>query len=240
MHELISAFEQIDGEEPTLDRSAYLVIYSTIHDYSRCSPDSGRGRILPGEQAYHDLADILRSHCKNIRIKITQQHSEAADKDLAIMQTYAKECRRYGALAKLIAHLFGAVDRHWVTREVDEGKPGVYRIRDLHMRIWKDEVAIGNPRPDQDSDVAGTGFETILDIAMRLREMNDPTAGEDSGQQVADLLNEVFASFNEASIKTIGTWMPEQSHGLTPLDNVDPSKLKHETLPSGLKVTHFI
>lgn len=195
---------------------------------------------MPGEHTYRDLADILRSHCKTLRIKIMQHNAGAADKDVTILQRYAREFKRYCALAKFVAHLFAFVDRHWVKRCVDEGKPVVYDIRDLHMRIWKDEVAIGVPRSDQDSGTAETGFETILDIAMRLREKDDLAAGHESGQQVSDLLNEIFASFDETSIKIVGTWMPEQSHGLTPLHNIDPSKVKHETLPSGLKITHFI
>lgn len=154
------------------------------------------------------------------------------------MQTYAKEFKRYCALAKLMSHLFGAVDRHWVVRNIDEGKRGVYRIRDLHLRIWKDEVAMGTSRSTQDQDSADDGVETILDIAMRLRERNDLNG--DSGEQPPELLNEIFASFNETSIKIVGTWMPEQSHGLTPLHNVDPANIKRETLPSGLEVTHFV
>jgi hypothetical protein len=239
--EVISSTKQNTNEEaPTLDRTAYLVIYSTIHDLARSRSPQNQNGPSQGERLYCSLADILRKHCKQLRIKILQRHSDAADQELAVLQTYAWEFKRYRALADLIAHLFSNVDKHWCKQMMDEGKPGVYQIRDLHSRIWKEEVVIGGGRSDQDAVSTGDGTESLLDVAMRIRERSDRTTEGDVDQALLDLIDEVFGSFDEASIIIAGTWVAERSHGAGPLHNVDSRFARRDILPSGLNIVHLV
>jgi hypothetical protein len=239
--ELISSTKQTpNGEASTLDRTAYLVIYSTIHDLANSRSPQNQNGPSQGERLYCSLADILRKHCKHLRVKILQRHSDAADQDLAVLQTYAREFKRYRALAGLVAHLFRNLDRHWCKQMLDEGKPGVYQIWDLHLRIWKEEVVIGGGRSDQDAVSTGDGTESLLDVAMRLRERSDRTTGGNVDQALLDLIDEVFGSFDEASIIIAGTWVAERSHGAGPLHNVDSRFVRREILPSGLNIVHLV
>jgi hypothetical protein len=241
VRELISSTKQIpNGEAPTLDRTAYLVIYSTIHDLAGSPSPQNQNGPSQGERLYYSLADTLRNHCKHLHIKILERCSDAVDQDLAVLQTYVREFKRYRVLADLIAHLFSNLDKHWCKQMLDEGKTGVYQIRDLHLRIWKEEVAIGSERSDQDVDFAEEGFRSLLDVAMRFREKGDRTTGGDVNQALLDLINEVFSSFDEASIVIVGTWVAKRSHGAGPLHNVDPRSVKREILPGGLKVVHLV
>jgi hypothetical protein len=238
--EIISSTEQNPNkeEEPTLDRTAYLVIYSTIHDLAARSPSSqNKSGPSQGERLYYSLADMLRKHCKHLRIKILQRYSDfgAADQDMAVMQSYVEEFRRYRALAGLFAHLFSNVDKHWCKQMMDEGKAGVYQIRDLHLRIWKEEVIIGGRGAEQKEASVESSFESLVDVAVRLRERGDRTTGGDGDQMSLDLIDKVFGSFDEAGVVVVGTWVAEG-----PLHNVDPRSVKREILPSGLKIVHLV
>jgi hypothetical protein len=241
VRELISSTKQIpNGEAPILDRTAYLVIYSTIHDLAGSPSPQNQNGPSQGERLYYSLADTLRNHCKHLHIKILERCSDAVDQDLAVLQTYVREFKRYRVLADLIAHLFSNLDKHWCKQMLDEGKTGIYQIRDLHLRIWKEEVVIGGGRSDQDAVSTGDGTESLLDVAMRIRERSDRTTGGDVDQALLDLIDEVFGSFDEASIIIAGTWVAERSHGAGPLHNVDSRFARREILPSGLNIVHLV
>jgi hypothetical protein len=230
LSEMITAFKQNADENPVLDAGAYMVIYSTIHDCTVSKKDYGGEP--PSKRLYSDLADILRSHCKDVRTEIMRSYSEAADKDSSVMETYTTEWKRHCKLAKLITHNYRYMERHWIMREQDAGKPGVYTIQDLHSVIWREEVAIGSSQSGRKPHAEDNDPESILDVAVRLskREGFDPEEG--LGEQASDLLQETFKSFEDIGIK-IGTW-----HATAEDRMLRPEIVAlNETLRSGLKIT---
>jgi cullin 1 len=52
---------------------------------------------------------------------------------------YTKEWKRYTDAAKYNNHLFRYLNRHWVKREIDEGKKNVYDVYTLHLVRWRDD-----------------------------------------------------------------------------------------------------
>lgn len=227
---MITKFKKDTAENPDLGLAGYMVMYSTIHQYIVETRDHVGDD--PEQRLYDGLAHAVRSHCKDVRTEMLQSHSSAADKDLAILEAYAREWRRHCKLAKIVAHNYRYLERHWITREQDYGKRDVYPLLDLHSLIWREEVAIGSSQSGQESTANIDDFESILDIAVRLREREGFAVGEELGQQASDLLREVFGSFEEVGIK-IGTWhATEENRILYP-----EVAVQHETLRSGLKIT---
>ncbi|OAA32419.1 Cullin [Moelleriella libera RCEF 2490] len=55
----------------------------------------------------------------------------------ALLAYYIKEWSRYTVAAKYIHHLFRYLNRHWVKREIDEGKKHVYDVYTLHLVQWR-------------------------------------------------------------------------------------------------------
>lgn len=51
---------------------------------------------------------------------------------------YIREWHRYTNAAKYIHHLFKYLNRHWVKREMDEGKKNIYDVYTLHLVQWRD------------------------------------------------------------------------------------------------------
>jgi cullin 1 len=46
---------------------------------------------------------------------------------------YAKQWDRYSTAAKYINWLFRYLNRHWVMREMDEGKRGIFDVYTVHI-----------------------------------------------------------------------------------------------------------
>jgi cullin 1 len=61
-------------------------------------------------------------------------HAELVAKaEEELVDSYAEQWRRYVAAAKYNQHLFRFLERHWIQRERDEGKAGIWGIYPLHL-----------------------------------------------------------------------------------------------------------
>jgi cullin 1 len=89
---------------------------------------------LLGEDLYNHLIDYLRSHLKKIHAASTQHADEA------LLHYYIKEWKRYTTAAQYNNHLFRYLNRHWVKREMDEGKKNIHDIYTLHLVRWKTDL----------------------------------------------------------------------------------------------------
>jgi len=89
---------------------------------------------LLGEDLYRNLKNYLKAHLATI-YEQSQSHS-----DEALLSFYIREWNRYTTAAKYINHLFRYLNRHWVKREVDEGKKDIYDVYTLHLVQWREEL----------------------------------------------------------------------------------------------------
>jgi cullin 1 len=94
---------------------------------------SHRGAHLLGEELYTLLGAYLTSHLENV-LANSQSHV-----DEALLSYYIKEWKRFTDAAKYNNHLFRYLNRHWVKREMDEGKKNVYDVYTLHLVKWRDD-----------------------------------------------------------------------------------------------------
>lgn len=62
--------------------------------------------------------------------------------DEALLAFYIREWDRYTTAAKYINHLFRYLNRHWVKRELDEGKKSIYDVYTLHLVQWRTSLFI--------------------------------------------------------------------------------------------------
>ncbi len=60
--------------------------------------------------------------------------------DEALLAYYIKEWNRFTTAGQYNNHLFRYLNRHWVKREIDEGKKNVYDIYTLHLVRWKEDM----------------------------------------------------------------------------------------------------
>jgi cullin 1 len=83
---------------------------------------------LLGEDLYNNLIGYLRRHLTGLKTA-SQSHA-----DEALLAFYIKEWDRYTTAAKYINHLFRYLNRHWVKREMDEGKKNIYDVYTVRAR----------------------------------------------------------------------------------------------------------
>ncbi|KAI9798511.1 MAG: hypothetical protein M1833_004778 [Piccolia ochrophora] len=127
-----------------LDNVTYMGLYTAVHNFCTSqkavnTPAGGplgsahRGATLLGEELYNNLIGYLKAHLNQLSIDSESRNDEA------LLTFYIREWGRYTTAAKYINHLFKYLNRHWVKREMDEGKKNIYDVYTLHLVQWKDD-----------------------------------------------------------------------------------------------------
>ena len=97
----------------------------SLTDADRCSAH------LLGEEIYKKLIEYLTAHLNHL-VEESNTHQ-----DEALLAYYIEQWDRYTTAAKYIHHLFRYLNRHWVKREMDEGKKHIYDVYTLHLVQWR-------------------------------------------------------------------------------------------------------
>ncbi|KAK7518103.1 cullin-2 [Phyllosticta citriasiana] len=138
-----------------IDMKTYMGLYTAIHNFCThqkavqgssggFTPAAGAGSNsrggggdtahLLGEDLYNHLIEYLKSHLKQVL------EASTAHTDEALLTFYIKEWNRYTMAGQYNNHLFRYLNRHWVKREMDEGKKNIYDIYTLHLVRWKEDM----------------------------------------------------------------------------------------------------
>jgi cullin 1 len=80
--------------------------------------------------------------------------------DEALLAFYIREWGRYTTAAKYIHHLFRYLNRHWVKREMDEGKKHIYDVYTLHLVQWRNVLF---------QQVSGKVMDAVLKLVEKQR-----------------------------------------------------------------------
>ncbi|KAF2684163.1 Cullin-domain-containing protein [Lentithecium fluviatile CBS 122367] len=130
-----------------MDMKTYMGLYTAIHNFctaqkavagtSFTTHNNRGGAHLLGEDLYQHLIEYLKTHLKDV-----QAHSKE-HVDEALLTFYIKEWNRYTTAGQYNNHLFRYLNRHWVKREMDEGKKNIYDIYTLHLVRWKEDMFTG-------------------------------------------------------------------------------------------------
>lgn len=133
----------MDNLHEGMDMQTYMGIYTAIHNFCTSQKAVGfnpqqnmhtgahRGAHLLGEEIYKKLIEYLTAHLEQL-VEESNSHQ-----DEALLAFYIKQWNRYTIAAKYIHHLFRYLNRHWVKREMDEGKKHIYDVYTLHLVQWR-------------------------------------------------------------------------------------------------------
>ncbi|KAL0960626.1 hypothetical protein HGRIS_005657 [Hohenbuehelia grisea] len=122
--------------------SKYMSLYTVSYNYCTSSKMGGAtgdaggmnnrtGANLMGSDLYNNLIRYFTAHLKTLREKSDLLQDEE------LLRYYAREWDRYTTGANYINRLFTYLNRHWVKRERDEGRKGVYPVYTLALVQWK-------------------------------------------------------------------------------------------------------
>ncbi|KAB5535222.1 Cullin [Coniochaeta sp. 2T2.1] len=133
----------MDNLHEGMDMQTYMGVYTAIHNFCTSQKAVGfspqqnmhtgahRGAHLLGEDIYKKLIDYLTNHLDELVAESNTHQDEA------LLAFYIKQWNRYTTAAKYIHHLFRYLNRHWVKREMDEGKKHIYDVYTLHLVQWR-------------------------------------------------------------------------------------------------------
>lgn len=160
-----------------LDLKTYMTLYTSIHNFCTAQKAVGTGHLnsshrgahLLGEDLYRRLNDYLKSHLTGVHAEMIKHVDEA------LLTFYIKEWKRYTTAGSYDHHLFRYLNRHWVKREMDEGKKDVYDIYTLHLVRWKE-------------DMFGSTQNAVMEAVLRLveKQRNGETIEQSKIKSVVD------------------------------------------------------
>ncbi|KAK9435039.1 cullin-1 [Metarhizium brunneum] len=179
-HYLQSGITRIMNElERGIDMQMYMGVYTAVHNFCTSQKAVGltgpamqsnhRGAHLLGEELYNNLITYLQKHLEDL-VEASKSHT-----DEALLAYYIKEWSRYTNAAKYIHHLFRYLNRHWVKREIDEGKKNVYDVYTLHLVQWRKVLF---------EQVSGKVMDAVLKLVEKQR--NGETIEHNQIKQVVD------------------------------------------------------
>ncbi|KAF8798755.1 Cullin-domain-containing protein [Phlegmacium glaucopus] len=143
--------------------SKYMALYTVAYNYCTSSKmhasatesigiGNRTGANLMGSDLYNNLIRYFVDHLKGLRqAKVLQ--------DEALLRYYANEWSRFTMGANYINRLFTYLNRHWVKRERDEGRKGVYPVYTLSLVQWKNNLFI--PIQQKQTKLAGAILRLI-------------------------------------------------------------------------------
>ncbi|KAI8051205.1 Cullin [Syncephalis plumigaleata] len=147
--------------QDSLSYPRYMEIYTTI--YNHCtSPTSinggggggltgvagNSGAQLVGAGLYKKLTGYFEAHLQDLR-----RQSEALS-DVALLRYYTAQWQRYTTASECMNHVFRYLNRHWVRREMDEGRRAVYNVHTLSLVMWRDYLFVHIHRAVMDAVLA--------------------------------------------------------------------------------------
>ncbi|ODQ65741.1 cullin [Nadsonia fulvescens var. elongata DSM 6958] len=140
-----------DLSEGGITSQMYMSIYTAIHNFCISRSNSGntgmggfnrggaapsRGAQLQGKELYQYLKAYLSKHLRQVLQQIVDDNLH----DIDLVQFYIKTWDRYTLGARYLNHIFDYLNRHWVKRERDEGRKGVFDVNTLCLTIWRDDL----------------------------------------------------------------------------------------------------